>query len=76
MATQICPKCKEDSFSWFVNDELSIHTVWLCNICKYQAEENESLETFCSNCNKKTKSKLKDSFEDYWWCSNCNIIEK
>ena len=75
MATQICPKCKKDSFTWSVNEEISDLTVWACYKCYYQAFEYESDERNCQNCGKKTESKLKDDEKDYLWCSNCNTTE-
>ena len=75
MATQICPKCKKDSFTWSVNEEISDLAVWDCYKCYYQAFENESDERNCQNCGKKTESKLKDGEKEYLWCSNCNTIE-
>ncbi|TXG37357.1 hypothetical protein [Seonamhaeicola maritimus] len=75
MAAQKCPNCKEDSFTWKVDDEISDLTVWSCFECNYQAFENELEEQYCSECVKKTKSKLSDKEKDYWWCSNCNTVE-
>jgi DNA-directed RNA polymerase subunit RPC12/RpoP len=72
MATQICPKCKKDSFTWSMDDEISDLTIWGCYKCFYQAHENEADERYCSKCGKKSESKLKDSEKEYWWCSNCN----
>ena len=72
MATQICPNCQEDTFSWSIDEELSLLTLWHCYKCDYQAEEDESYERNCSKCGKQTESKLKDSLKDYWWCSTCN----
>ncbi len=76
MATQLCPKCQNNSFTWFVDDEKSNLTVWGCYQCNYEAYEDESLERICSNCNKKTESRLKDKDKEYWWCSSCNSVSK
>ena len=76
MATQICPNCKLDSFTWSIDKEESPLTKWGCYECGYIAFEDESLERECSNCYKKTESKLKDNLKMYWWCSNCNRITK
>ncbi len=69
MALQICPKCKEKAFTWFINEKTNI-TNWSCFNCDYEAKEND--ECVCENCEKKTKTKLKDKEKEYWWCSNCN----
>ena len=71
MATQICPQCKSDSFTWHVDDN-STMTTWSCSKCGYQALENESDERVCIHCGKKTETKLQDKNREYWWCSNCN----
>ncbi len=71
MATQICPKCQEDGFSWSIDDEDSLLTRWGCHKCYYQAFENESDQRISSECKKETESKLKDDNKNYWWCSSC-----
>lgn len=76
MATQICPRCKENSFTWSVEDENSGITDWGCYECGYHATENESEECVCENCKEKTKIRLKDSETEYWWCCRCNKIDK
>lgn len=75
MATQICPKCKNDSFTWRMDDEISDFTIWGCSKCSYQAFENESDERNCSKCGNKTELKLKDDEKEYWWCPICNKTE-
>ena len=75
MATQICPKCKEDAFTWSIDDEITDLTIWNCYNCLYQAFEDETSERICKQCGKKTESKLKDDQKEYWWCSSCNSIE-
>ena len=75
MASQICPNCKKDSFSWKINEEESHLTIWDCENCQYLALENEFDERNCTKCGKKAESKLKDNKKEYWWCSNCNITE-
>lgn len=75
MATQICPNCKIDSFTWKMDGEISSMTIWDCGNCQYRAFENESDERNCSTCQKKTELKLKDSEKEYWWCTNCNTTE-
>jgi len=72
MATQLCPKCKEDAFTWSMDDEITDLTIWGCYSCKYQAFENEKDGRICQNCGMKTETKLKDNEKKYWWCSTCN----
>ncbi len=42
MATQICPNCEKDSFTWILDDEKTNLTIWHCYNCKYEAEEKEN----------------------------------
>ena len=46
MATQKCPKCNQDSFTWFIDEETSSLTIWFCTECNYKAEEDERLENY------------------------------
>jgi hypothetical protein len=46
MALQICPKCKELSFTWFIDEEQPPLTQWNCQ-CGYYALEDESKERDC-----------------------------
>jgi hypothetical protein len=73
MALQICPKCKENSFTWFINGKFPLMS-WSCFNCDYEAKENENDKCICVNCEENTKTKLKDKEREYWWCSNCNTI--
>ena len=75
MATQICPNCNEDSFTWSMDDEISNLTMWGCYKCHYQAFENEEYERVCANCHNGSQLQLKDDEKMYWWCSKCNTIE-
>ena len=75
MATQICPNCKTDNFTWKIDEGESHLTIWDCGNCNYRAFENECDERNCSKCRKKTESKLMDNKKEYWWCSNCNTTE-
>lgn len=74
MATQICPECKKDFFTWYIDDEISDLTSWSCYHCNYSALENEKDECICESCGKRTKTKLQDDTKKYWWCSSCNEI--
>lgn len=73
MSTQTCPKCKEDSFTWSIEEDMQL-TTWGCSECGYIAYEDELLERECSNCGKKTESRLEDKNTKYWWCCLCNKI--
>lgn len=75
MASQICPRCGEDSFYWKMDEDESSLTIWDCMNCEYRAFENESDERNCSKCGKKTESKLRDDEREFWWCSTCNKTE-
>ncbi len=75
MATQICPNCKKDSFTWSIAEEVSPLTYWGCHLCHYGAYEDESFERKCSKCGEKNQSKLEDDDKEYWWCSSCDRIE-
>jgi len=76
MATQICPKCQEDSFTWHMDEEESQVTIWWCYKCSYSACEDQKLERECSNCHNKTESLLIDEEGKFWWCNSCNRIIK
>ena len=75
MATQICPNCKEDSFTWSMDDEISNLTIWGCYKCYYQAFENEEHQRVCANCHNGSQLQLKIDEKMYWWCSKCKTIE-
>ena len=74
MATQPCPKCKKDSFTWSIEDEDEKLTRWGCHFCYYIAYEDEKLEREFSNCSKKNEMRLKDDEGEFWWCCSCNRI--
>ena len=75
MATQICPKCKQDSFTWHLDDELTDLTIWGCHSWFYQAFEDESKEGKCNLCGKGFALHLKDEEKSYWWCPTCESTE-
>lgn len=75
MATQICPNCKKNSVTWYIDEEVSSHTIWYCNLCKFTAYEDESLERNCLHCDSKTEMQLIVKDEKYWWCCKCNKYE-
>ena len=71
MASQICPNCGADNFYWTIEDEPYTVTDWFCNICQYQATEDERLERICKICGNKSESLLADNNGKYWWCFEC-----
>lgn len=75
MATRICPKCEEDTFTWRMDEEISDLTIWSCYSCYYQAFENETDIRKCKRCETISESKLKDDSLEYYWCSNCGGTE-
>lgn len=76
MALQQCPKCSSESFTWFIDDEISDLTNWSCGQCGYFAQEDEKNERVCHRCNAKTESLLSDQDDTYYWCSKCNSIRE
>lgn len=76
MSLQTCPNCNKQSFTWSIDEEESPLTYWGCYKCEYGAYEDESQERICSNCGKKTESRMKDEEKEYWWCSSCNATTK
>jgi hypothetical protein len=74
MALQICPKCRELSFTWYIDAEQSPLTQWGCQ-CGYHAFEDESKIQDCPVCGcKKNYSYMIDNKGKYWWCSHCGKI--
>ncbi len=76
MAEQYCPNCKEKGFVWGLDEDVSSYTQWFCSICKYHAEENEPLESVCSECNTKNFIYLKSDGEFFKYCTNCRYKTK
>ena len=72
MAEQICPNCRAETFTWMIDEEKSLLTIWGCRTCNYSAYEDESFERNCSDCGAKTEIRLEDGEKKYWWCSKCN----
>lgn len=75
MSAQYCPKCKEEAFVWSIDETVSRFTLWNCSLCGYDAKEDESKESICSNCKNPTLIYLFDKEETYTWCSSCNAIK-
>ena len=74
MITQICPKCKQDAFTWYVSEVLPHITVWSCNNCPLQIFEEDHDEEVCENCHEKTKTLLRSQEEQFNWCSHCHTV--
>jgi ribosomal protein L37AE/L43A len=74
MATQICPHCKANAFTWSLNKEESPLTKWQCRVCGYMAYEDENQLRVCHHCGQKTEARLQDGVNQYWWCSHCNSV--
>ena len=72
MALEICPKCKENSFTWFINGKNHL-TSWSCFNCDYEAQQTDDKVHVCENCRETLKIQLKDRDKQYWWCSGCNV---
>lgn len=75
MGLQICPKCKERSFTWFIGGKFPLPT-WSCFDCDYEAKEIESDKQTCKNCGEIAKIRLQDKENEYGWCSNCNTVSE
>jgi hypothetical protein len=76
MSEQYCPSCNEKSFTWSIHEDKTPNTIWNCSLCKYQAEENESLEDQCETCGTKSKLSLKDKSKYFCYCTSCQNITK
>lgn len=76
MASQTCPKCKKDSFSWYIDEEMSTITIWNCSNCDLQIYEDDRDEIKCENCKEITKTFLQNEEEEFWWCCVCNTISE
>ena len=74
MTNQICPKCKKDSFSWYIDEEMSNITIWNCQSCDFQIYEDDRDEIHCEKCDDETKTFLINEEEEFWWCSICNTV--
>ncbi len=75
MALQICPKCKEHAFTWYIseNNAGGEVTIWQCASCEYYAfEYDERMSRPCPHCGSGQESKLLDQENEYWWCYCCN----
>ena len=54
MALKICPKCKENSFTWFISGKTQL-TTWSCFDCDYEAKQTDKDEQVCENCKETSK---------------------
>ena len=72
MADHKCPKCKQETFSWYVDQEIAEITIWTCSNCDLQIYEDDRDEIYCKECEDNTTTFLKNEDEEFWWCSICN----
>ena len=75
MSEHLCPNCHKIAFVWALDEEKSINTLWYCSLCKYEAEENESLEGLCSFCKTEGCMLMKDDKTYFKFCTKCNKRE-
>ena len=76
MAQHICPKCKQETFNWYIDEEIPSITIWSCSNCNIQIFEDDRDEVYCEKCQDTTKTFLKNEEEEFWWCSVCNTTTK
>lgn len=75
MTTQICPKCGKNGLTWYIDHDVSSHTLWRCSLCAYQAEEDEDRMTDCPRCDtEKSFLLLKDADGFHQWCNRCGMF--
>lgn len=76
MSVVVCPKCRQRSFTWSVDEGDSNRlTDWYCSTCEYSAREDEREEGVCPRCGKKTFLLLKDQEDSYRYCTSCSLCE-
>jgi hypothetical protein len=76
MALQICPKCKELAFTWYIADEQDTLTTWDCFSCSYHVLEDERKLRDCTVCgSEKSDSYMIEGKNKYWWCLKKKKIE-
>lgn len=76
MSAQICPRCQVRHFIWWIDEELSPFTQWVCGNCHYTAEENEKRIADCSHCAANASlSLMNDDTGPKRWCSACGLFE-
>ena len=75
MSLQVCPKCGVRQITWWIDDEESPRTQWLCSECGYKAEEDESMSKDCSRCHDQKSSLLVRDEQGYHrWCKACGFF--
>jgi len=78
MALQICPKCKELSFTWHIDEDQTPLTQWACrnSQCGYHVLEDEGKLRDCPICRaKEAYSYIIDGENTFWWCFRCGKTE-
>lgn len=86
MATQICPVCKQDCFTWYMTEDEAGRDVtgWGCG-CGFYAYENERynpdgtyrfelIARGCTSCGTTQDLKLHQDGREYLWCSRCHLL--
>lgn len=71
MSLHKCPECRKFGFVWKVDYDISSLTIWDCWECGYTAFEDESLESFCTDCSYKYRIQLQVDDTKFWWCTEC-----
>ena len=73
MSSQICPRCDQKGFTWYIDEEDSPLTQWHCALCGYSAQEDESHISDCSSCGTANfRSLLTDPNGAYHYCFDCH----
>ena len=71
MSQQYCPNCGRKELTWHLEDGDPL-THWECDVCRYQAKEDEAKETLCERCLSKNKMALTDTAgHSYSYCTEC-----
>ncbi len=71
MTEHVCPSCNQKGFTWHIDEEVSVNTLWCCSACEFQAEEKEELESMCSQCNTKNNIYLESKGNYFRYCTEC-----
>lgn len=74
MANHNCPRCKQETFTWYLDKEIPTMTVWTCSNCDFQTFEDDRDEIYCEKCDDDTTTFLMNEDEEFWWCSICNTV--
>ena len=76
MSVQVCPRCSQRGFTWYLDDEVGPLTQWHCSLCGYHAQEDESLVSACPVCGQPgMRLRLSDARGEFWFCLSCQASE-